>query len=59
MSGAETAGKFVPEREDEEAEQQRLLAVIEAGLADADAGRVRSHAEVVARMRARFGRQSE
>jgi predicted transcriptional regulator len=59
MSGAETAGEFVPEREDEEVERQRLLAAIQAGLADADAGRVRPHAEVVARMRARFGRQSE
>jgi predicted transcriptional regulator len=53
MSGAE-ASKNSAHAEQQETERRRLLAAIEAGLADAEAGRVHPHDEVVARMRARF-----
>jgi predicted transcriptional regulator len=59
MPGAEAADNSAPNTEADEAERRRLLAAIEAGLADADAGRVRPHAEVVARMRARFSGQAK
>jgi predicted transcriptional regulator len=42
-----------------EAERQRLLDAIAQGIADADAGRVHPHDEVVARMRARFAGRSK
>ncbi|MFO0762076.1 MAG: type II toxin-antitoxin system prevent-host-death family antitoxin [Byssovorax sp.] len=35
-------------------ERARLVAAVEEGLADADAGRVSAHDEVAARMKARF-----
>ena len=44
---------------DDEAERQRFLDAVAEGIADADAGRVHSHAEVVARMRARFAARSK
>lgn len=44
---------------DDEAERQRFLDAIAEGIADADAGRVHTHAEVVARMRARFAARSK
>jgi len=46
-----------PRAFDELTEQARFVAAVEAGLADADAGRTRSHAAVVKRMNARFGRK--
>ena len=45
-----------PETYDRLVERARFVAAVEEGLADADAGRVRSHAQVVRAMRARFGR---
>jgi prevent-host-death family protein len=36
-------------------ERARFVAAVEEGLADADAGRLTSHQEVVASMRARYG----
>ncbi|WP_146157455.1 hypothetical protein [Enhygromyxa salina] len=64
MSEAEAEAKPVGERvsADErspEAERQRFLDAVAQGMADADAGRVRSHAEVVARMRARFAERAK
>jgi predicted transcriptional regulator len=44
---------------DDEAERQRFLDAIAEGIADADAGRVHTHAEVVDRMRARFAARSK
>lgn len=38
-------------------EQVRFIAAVKEGLADADAGRLREHEEVVARMRARAERR--
>lgn len=35
-------------------ERERFIAAVERGLADVEAGRVHSHAEVVAEMRERF-----
>ena len=43
-----------PEAFDELTEQARFVAGVKEGLADADAGRVSSHAKVVKRMKARF-----
>jgi predicted transcriptional regulator len=39
------------------AESARFVAAVEEGIADADAGLLRDHDEVGARMRARFGRK--
>jgi prevent-host-death family protein len=44
-----------PEVFDELTEQARFVAAVEEGLADADAGRVKSHAAVERKMRSRFG----
>lgn len=40
--------------ERDDAERERFIAAVEAGLADVAAGRVYSHAEVQAEMRKRF-----
>jgi len=40
-------------------EEARFRAAVEAGMADADAGRVVSHEEVVERMKRRFSRRKE
>jgi prevent-host-death family protein len=44
-----------PSAYDELTERYRFVNAVEQGLADADAGRVIPHAEVVAEMRRRFG----
>lgn len=44
-----------PSEFDRLSERARFVAAVEEGLADADAGRLRDHEEVVARMRARSG----
>jgi predicted transcriptional regulator len=63
VPGAEAEAKTVGERDADErtaeAERQRFLDAIAEGLADADAGRVHTHAEVVARMHARFAARSK
>jgi predicted transcriptional regulator len=61
MSGskAHAAGQSMADDRSAEAERQRLLDAIAEGIADADAGRVHPHAEVVARMRARFAGRSK
>ncbi|NVB36647.1 antitoxin [Pseudenhygromyxa sp. WMMC2535] len=43
----------------DEAYRRHVVAKIEAGLADSEAGRTIPHAEVVARMRARFAERRE
>ncbi len=43
-----------PRAFDELTEQARFVSAVEEGLGDAEAGRVRTHAEVVKRMRSRF-----
>lgn len=45
-----------PRAFDELTEQARFAAALSEGLRDAEAGRVQSHADVVAQMTARFGR---
>lgn len=40
--------------ERDDAERERFIAAVEAGLADVEAGRVYSHAQVQAEMRKRF-----
>jgi prevent-host-death family protein len=44
-----------PQAFDELVERARFIAAVEEGLADADAGKVHSHAEVKRRMKRRFG----
>ncbi|MBI4509198.1 MAG: type II toxin-antitoxin system Phd/YefM family antitoxin [Deltaproteobacteria bacterium] len=44
-----------PKAFDELTERARFVMAVEEGLADADAGRVRSHAQVARRMKTRFG----
>lgn len=48
-----------PQAFDELTEQARFVAAVEEGLADADAGRVHSHASVERRMKTRFGGKGE
>ena len=60
MSGAEApVPAEIPAGAREDEDRERFLAAIAEGLADADAGRVHSHTEVVARMRARFAARSK
>jgi predicted transcriptional regulator len=40
-------------------EQERFIAAVSEGLADAEAGRLHDHADVVARMKARYGDASQ
>ncbi len=44
-----------PRAFDELTEQARFVGVVREGLADAEAGRVHSHADVVRHMKSRFG----
>ena len=44
-----------PQAFDELTEKARFIATVEEGLADAEAGRVHSHADVAKRMKSRFG----
>lgn len=48
-----------PRAFDELTERARFVAAVEEGLADADAGRMHSHAEVARRLKARFGSKHE
>jgi prevent-host-death family protein len=48
-----------PNEFDRLSERARFVAAVEEGLRDADAGDLREHEEVVARLRARFGRKSD
>ena len=48
-----------PEAFDDLTEQARFVAAVSEGLADSEAGRVHSHAQVKKRMRARFGTRSK
>ncbi len=48
-----------PRAFDELTEQARFVSAVQQGLADAEAGRVRSHASVVRRMKARFGTKAK
>jgi prevent-host-death family protein len=48
-----------PQAFDELMAQAHFVAAVEEGLADADAGRVHSHADVVAEMKKRFRRPSQ
>ena len=47
-----------PQAFDELMEQVHFIAAVEEGLADAEAGRVHSHADVVAEMKQRFRKPS-
>lgn len=54
-SAALRAENIVPAGElDRLSERARFVAAVEEGLADEEAGRVSSHADVAARMKARF-----
>ncbi len=48
-----------PRAFDELSEQARFLSAVSDGLADAKAGRVHSHAQVMSRMKARFGKTAK
>jgi predicted transcriptional regulator len=57
MPGPQRAERLRPTSDDaerDEAERERFIAAVEAGLADVAAGRVYSHAQVQAEMRKRF-----
>jgi predicted transcriptional regulator len=56
MPGPQRAERLRPtsDAERDDAERERFIAAVEAGLADVAAGRVYSHAEVQAEMRKRF-----
>ena len=47
-----------PQAFDELTERARFVEAVEDGLADAKAGRVQSNADVIRRMKARFGRKT-
>ena len=49
-----TAASEAEAEAEAEAERQRFLDAIAEGITDVDAGRVHTHAEVLARMHARF-----
>ena len=48
-----------PQAFDDLTEQARFVAAVEEGIADADAGRVHSHAAVARKMKSRFGGKGE
>ncbi len=48
-----------PRAFDDLTEQARFVSAVEEGLADAEAGRVRSHASVARRMKTRFGTKAK
>ena len=48
-----------PHAFDELTEHARFVAAVNEGLADSEAGRVHSHAEVKKRMKARFGKKTK
>jgi predicted transcriptional regulator len=54
MSEPSTAEQTRPTLASDDAERARIVAKIERGLADVKAGRVVPHAEVMARMEARY-----
>jgi prevent-host-death family protein len=55
QNGKPAAVLLSPRAFDELTEQARFVAAVRDGLADADAGRVQPHADVVRRMKARAG----
>jgi len=55
QSGKPAGVLLSPRAFDELTERARFAAAVEEGLADAEAGRVHSHASVARRMKARFG----
>ena len=55
LNGRPAGVLLSPHSYDELTERARLVAAVEEGVADADAGRVHTHAEVARRMQARFG----
>lgn len=55
QSGKPAGVLLSPEAFDHLTEQARFVTAVSEGLADAEAGRVHSHAAVVKRMRERFG----
>jgi len=57
QNGKPAAVLLSPRAFDELTEQARFVSAVSEGLADADAGRVHSHAEVARRMKARAGRK--
>jgi prevent-host-death family protein len=48
-----------PEAFDDLTEQARFVSAVNEGLADAEAGRVHTHAKIVKRMKARFGARAK
>ncbi len=55
LNGKPAGVLLSPRAFDELTEQAQFVAAIKAGLADADAGLVYSHAEVARRIKSRFG----
>jgi prevent-host-death family protein len=58
QNGKAAAVLLSPRELDRLSEHARFVAAVQEGLADADAGRMRDHDEVVARMRARSEKQA-
>ncbi|HUC06771.1 MAG TPA: type II toxin-antitoxin system Phd/YefM family antitoxin [Solirubrobacterales bacterium] len=59
LNGKPAGVLLSPRAFDDLNEQARFVAAVSEGAADADAGRVRSHAEVKKRLGARFGRKAK
>ena len=59
QKGRPAAVLLSPRAFDALTERARLMAAVNEGLADVEAGRVHSHDEVVAEMKARFGRKAK
>jgi len=57
QNGKEAGVLLSPSQFDELTERNRFLAAVDDGLADADAGRVHAHEDVVAEMRRRRARR--
>ena len=53
-NGRPAAVLLSPQAYDQLTERARLVAAVEVGLADVEAGRVHSHADVVSKMKGRF-----
>ena len=58
QNGKPAAVLLSPRAFDDLTEQARFVSAVREGIADADAGRVHSHAEVARRMKARAGGKS-
>jgi prevent-host-death family protein len=59
LNGKPAAVLLSPQAFDELTDRARFVAAVSEGLADAEAGRVHPHDEVVKRMKARFGRRAK